>query len=89
MTKQDLKKVIAEQRGISQKQAEEYIEAVFEGIKEGLKQDGKVALQGLINFEIKETKASSGVLNGIEWEKPAGHKVTAKVSDVFQKEVLE
>lgn len=88
MTKQDLKKLISEQNEITQKDAERAIDLVIEGIKEALKQDDKVAIQGFLTFEIKDTKASSGVINGIEWEKPAGQKVAVKVSKIFQTEIV-
>jgi len=89
MTKQDLIKDVAGQLEISQKDAEKYINSFIEAVKAGLISDGKVSIQGLMNFEIKKTKPSSGVLNGKEWYKPAGHRVATKISDIFQKEVVE
>jgi len=88
MNKSELKKVIAEQEEISQTLAEKYINAVFEGIKTGLITDGKVSIHGSITLEVKPTNASSGVLNGIEWSKEAGKKVSAKVSKTFEAEVV-
>lgn len=89
MTKQDLKRVIAEQENITLAEAEKYINSFRKAVKVGLISDGKVSIQGFMNFEIKKTKPSSGVLNGKEWSKPAGHRVATKISDIFQKEVVE
>jgi nucleoid DNA-binding protein len=88
MTKVELKKKIAEQQAITQKLAEEYIDAVFSAIKEGLIEDGKVQVYGIVNFEVKDTKPSSGVINGIEWSKEAGKRVSAKISKAFESEIL-
>ncbi len=89
MNKSDLKKVIADNEKVSQKVAEEYINAVFEAIQAGLLKEGKVSIHGVGTWEIKETKESSGVLNGKEWHKDAGKKIVVKVSDSFEKEVIE
>lgn len=89
MTKQDLKRVIAEQENITLAEAEKYINSFRKAVKAGLISDGKVSIQRFMNFEIKKTKPSSGVLNGKEWSKPAGHRVATKISDIFQKEVVE
>jgi len=89
MNKTDLKRVIAQQENITLVEAEKYINSFIEAVKAGLISDGKVSIQGFMNFEIKKTKPSSGVLNGKEWYKPAGHRVATKISDIFQKEVVE
>ena len=93
MGKVELKKLISEKNGITQKLAEEYIEVVFDGIKDALMQDGKVALTGIITLEVKDTPAKSGTLTNadgveIEWSKEEGKKVTAKVSKSFVKEIV-
>lgn len=88
MNKPELKKLIAERNEISQVDAEKYINAFIDGVGEALKQDNKVAIQGFMNFEIKDTKPSSGVINGIEWEKPAGKKVSTKISKAFETEIV-
>lgn len=88
MTKQDLKRVIAQQENITLVEAEKCINGFIEAVKTGLISDGKVAIQGFMNFEVKETKPSSGVLNGVEWEKPAGKKVSTKISKAFETEII-
>lgn len=92
ITKTDLRDLIAEENGITKKIAEEYIEVVFNGIKEALKQDDKVQLQGVVTFEVKDTKAKSGTLTNkdgekIPWETEAGKKVSVKLSKSFTKEI--
>lgn len=92
-TKSDLRDLIAEENGITKKLAEEYIEVVFNGIQEALKQDDKVQLQGIITFEVKDTKAKAGTLTNkdgekIPWETEAGKKVSVKLSKSFTKEII-
>lgn len=93
MTKGDLRDLIAEENGITKKLADEYIEIVFNGIKEALKQDNKVQLQGVVTFEVKDTKAKAGTLTNkdgekIPWETEAGKKVSVKLSKSFTKEIV-
>ena len=88
MTKQELIKDVAGQLEISQKDAEKYINAVFEGIKTGLIQDGKVGIYKTMTLEVKDTKPSSGVINGVEWSKPAGKRISVKVADAFLEDVV-
>lgn len=88
MNKTELKKLIAERNEITQVEAEKYINAFIDGVGEALRQDNKVQIQGFMNFEIKDTKPSSGVINGIEWEKPAGKKVSTKISKAFESEIV-
>ena len=78
--------VIGEQ--ITKKEAEAQLKRVLDAIKEGLKEDGKVQLTGELTFEVVETKARSGEMNGVAWETPAGYKVKVKVADKFTKEVV-
>ena len=78
---------------ITKKLADEYIEIVFNGIKEALKQDNKVQLQGVVTFEVKDTKAKAGTLTNkdgekIPWETEAGKKVSVKLSKSFTKEIV-
>ena len=88
MTKPELVKNVSEQLNVTQKEAEKYINAVFEGIKTGLIQDGKVGIYKTMTLEIKDTKPSSGVINGIEWSKPAGKRISVKVADAFLEDVV-
>lgn len=93
MTKVDLRDLIAEENEITKKLADEYIDIVFNGIKEALKKDDKVQLQSIVTFEVKDTKAKSGTLTNkdgekIPWETEAGKKVSAKLSKSFTKEIV-
>ena len=89
MTKNELKKLIAEtNEGMSQVDAEKAIDMVFEGIKTGLIQDGKVGIYKTMTLEVKDTKPSSGVINGVEWSKPAGKRISVKVADAFMEDIV-
>lgn len=88
MTKQELIKNVSGQLEISQKDSEKYINAVFEGIKTGLIQDGKVGIYKTMTLEVKDTKPSSGIMNGVEWTKPAGKRISVKVADAFLEDVV-
>ena len=93
ITKSDLRDLIAEEKGITKKLADEYIETVFDGIEEALKRDDKVQIQGVITFEVKDTKERSGTLKNakdelVPWSKEAGRKVSVKLSKSFTKEIV-
>lgn len=88
MTKNELKKLISETNEVTQVEAEKAIDMVFEGIKTGLIQDGKVGIYKTMTLEVKDTKASSGVMNGVEWTKPAGKRIVVKVAGAFLEDVV-
>lgn len=61
MKKQELIKRVAEKTGSTVKDASLHTEAVIESLKEGIKEDGKVTLQGFGSFNVKERKERKGV----------------------------
>lgn len=60
MSKQELIEVIAEKAGLTKADAARALDATMEGIKEGLKKEGKVALVGFGTFEAKKRAAREG-----------------------------
>lgn len=88
MTKSELKELIAINEDIPKIEAERYIDAVFDAIKEGLRKDGKVAIHKTLIIEVRDTNAQSGTINGTAWSKPAGKKIVVKVSENFEEDVL-
>lgn len=88
MTKNEMKKGIAIKHGISQVEAEKWIDAVFDEFAEGLKQNGRVSIYNVLTAEIKDTKPRSGEINGTEYNKPAGKRIKTKYSPNFEVEVL-
>lgn len=61
MGKQDLVLFIAEKAGLTKADATRALDAALEGITEGLKKDGKVALVGFGTFSAKERAAREGI----------------------------
>ena len=60
MGKQDLVQLVAEKTGFTKADSARAVEAVFEGIQEGLKKEGKVTLVGFGTFEAKKRDAREG-----------------------------
>lgn len=60
MAKKDIVTYVAEKANLSKKDAEAAVNAVFEGITEALKTDGKTQLVGFGSFEVKERAARMG-----------------------------
>ena len=60
MSKQELVELIAEKSGLTKADAGRALDATLEGIKEGLKKEGKVALVGFGTFEAKKRAAREG-----------------------------
>ena len=60
MTKKELINYVAEKSNLSKKDAETAVNAVFGGIVEALKTDGKIQLVGFGSFEVKERAARTG-----------------------------
>src|SRR5436853_336026 len=56
MTKKDMAKVIAEAVGITQAQAQEIVQLVFNGIIETLVEEGRIELRNFGVFEVKKRK---------------------------------
>ena len=60
MNKTDLVNAVAEQSGLSKKDAGKAVEAVFASITETLTKGDKVQLIGFGNFEVRERAARNG-----------------------------
>ena len=61
MTKVELVNAVAEKTGLSKKDSEKAVSAVFASITEGLKKGEKLSLVGFGTFEVKERAARSGI----------------------------
>ena len=80
MTKQSLIDYVAEKAGMSKAEAGRALDAVLEGIVEGLKNEGEVVLVGFGKFSVKTRAAREGI-NPATKEKitiPAKNAVTFK-----------
>lgn len=86
--KQQFITTITELGGITKKEAESTLELILAAVKKACKDDGGVNLVGVGKAEVKDTKASSGTMNGVEWSKPAGQTVKVKLSDKYIKEIV-
>ena len=60
MSKSDLVTYIAEESGLTKADAGRALEAMMNGIVEGLKNEGKVTLTGFATFTTKERAAREG-----------------------------
>jgi nucleoid DNA-binding protein len=56
MTKKDMTKAIAEAAGVTQAQALEIVQRVFDGIRETLVEEGRIELRNFGVFEVKRRK---------------------------------
>ncbi len=88
MTKPELVKNVSEQLNVAQKEAEKYIDAVFEGIKAGLIKDEKVSIYKTLTMELKDTKPRTGEVNGRPYSTPAGKRIKVKFADAFMEDVV-
>ena len=61
MSKTELVEFIASQSGLTKADATRALDATLEGITEGLKKSGKVALVGFGTFQSKERAAREGI----------------------------
>lgn len=60
MNKGDLVGVVADKTGLTKKEAEKAVNAVFDGIQEALTNNEKVQLIGFGTFEVRERKERKG-----------------------------
>ena len=60
MNKQELVANVAEQAGLTKKDAEKAVNAVFETVKNALAEGDKIQLIGFGTFEVKDRKARKG-----------------------------
>src|SRR5271155_5536940 len=56
MTKKDMAKAIADEMGLTQIQAKEIVQKVFDGITETLLKEGRIELRNFGVFEVKKRK---------------------------------
>ena len=86
--KQQFVDVISELGKISKKEASATLALVLAAIQKACKEDGGVNLAGVGKVEVKNTKASSGTMNGVAWSKPAGQTVKVKLAKNFIEEIV-
>jgi DNA-binding protein HU-beta len=86
MNKAGLVEVLANAQGISKKQAEENVDAVFTAIREGLVSDELVEITKEIKFELVPTKArvARNPSTGAEVQVAAGRKLKIKPLKYFK-----
>ena len=77
------------QEGLTKKAASEMLDTLIDALQLACKRDGGVKIVGVGEVVVKETKASSGTMNGVDWEKPAGQTIKAKLSKSFIEKTLE
>ena len=80
MTKQELVEFIANKANLTKADALRALDAMTDGIVEGLKKEGKVALVGFVTFSAK-TRAARTVINPLTKE---SIKITAKTVASFK-----
>jgi DNA-binding protein HU-beta len=61
MQKTDFIRAVAEQSGVSQKDATQIVNAMFDVVADALKRGEKVTLTGFGTFEVRERQAREGV----------------------------
>ena len=61
MGKQELVEVVAAKAGLTKADANRALDAALEGIKSGLKKEGKVTLVGFGTFAVKKRAARDGI----------------------------
>ena len=61
MNKTELIAFVAEQTGLSKKEAQGAVDAVVEGISSSLKKGDKVSVPGFGTFEVRERAARKGI----------------------------
>ena len=60
MSKTELVNYIAEETGLTKADASRALEAMIEGVVEGLKKEGKVTITGFCTFQAKKKPAKEG-----------------------------
>ena len=86
MNKSQLVEQVAEQTGLSKKQADEAVSTMLDSVVEALRQGRTVGLPGLGTLSVKETAARTGVKPGTteKIQIPAGKKVAFKVATTLK-----
>ena len=80
MNKTELTAYVAEKTGLSKKDAQGAVEAVFDGISSSLKKGEKISVPGFGTFEVRERAARKGVnpATGVAMDIPASKSVGFK-----------
>lgn len=91
--KQQFITTVSELGGITKKESEATLELILAALQKACKEDQGVNLVGIGKAEVKDTKASSGVITKKDgtkqaWDKPAGQTVKVKLSDKFIEEIV-
>ena len=91
MKKVDVIAKLAEQRGMTKKEAGEIVEAVLDIIKTGIKEDGEVDFYGFCKFQKvhKEAGTARSPLTGDTIDVPAKDVPKCKFSSAFKKYLNE
>ena len=91
MKKEDLVQFVTEQTGAYKKDAKIAVDAVLEGIKMGILQDGEVILNGLGQFIVKKRKAKEArnPLTGETVWVPERKGLSFKTSKVLKKTIKD
>lgn len=91
MNKNDLKRFVKEQTGVTLKEAGVVIDAVLSGIKEGAVKDGKVTLVNFGSFNLKEQapRKARNPRTGEPIDVPAKTVVKFKPSANFKEMALD
>lgn len=89
MAKKEHINYVAEKSNLSKKDAEIAVNAVFDGIVETLKTDGKIQLIGFGSFEVKERAARTGFnpATGAAIEIPASKVPVFKAGKVLKESI--
>jgi nucleoid DNA-binding protein len=89
VTKKDMAKEIAEETGITQIQAKEIIQQVFDGITETLVQEGRIELRNFGVFQVKKRNArkARNPRTGEKVKVPGRMVVTFKAGRVMEERV--
>lgn len=86
MNKSKLVEKVAEQTGLTKKQADEAVSTMLDTVVEALRSGQSVGLPGLGTLSVKETAARTGVKPGTteKIQIPAGKKVAFKVATTLK-----
>ncbi|GHF94219.1 DNA-binding protein HU [Deinococcus piscis] len=86
MNKSQLVEKVAEQTGLTKKQADEAVSTMLDTVVEALRGGQSVGLPGLGTLSVKETAARTGVKPGTteKIQIPAGKKVAFKVATTLK-----
>ncbi|QED30286.1 integration host factor subunit alpha [Microvenator marinus] len=89
MTKAGIVDSVYERVGVSKKEATEYVEAVFETMKETLESGDSIKVSGFGKFEVREKGKRIGrnPRTGVEIEIPERRVLRFKVSQVLKDEL--